>query len=137
MFTLGIISWMYDRSIEDIIERVDLLFSRKKPELAEANKLALQAGYNYADTVEVFTARFSVSKAILPPGNYRRITGNEAAALGFLAASELSGRSLFYASYPITPASDILHELSKLRHFGVKTFQAEDEIGAIRRVPLR
>ena len=131
MFTLGIISWMYDRSIEDIIERVDLLFSRKKPELAEANKLALQAVYNYADTVEVFTARFSVSKAILPPGNYRRITGNEAAALGFLAASELSGRSLFYASYPITPASDILHELSKLRHFGVKTFQAEDEIAAI------
>ena len=131
MFTLGIIAWMYDRSIEDIIERVDLLFAKKKPELAEANKLALQAGYNYADTVEVFTARFRVSKAVLPPGNYRRISGNEATALGFLAASEMSGRSLFYASYPITPASDILHELSKLRHFGVKTFQAEDEIAAI------
>ena len=84
-----------------------------------------------ADTVEVFTARFRVSKAVLPPGNYRRISGNEATALGFLAASEMSGRSLFYASYPITPASDILHELSKLRHFGVKTFQAEDEIAAI------
>ena len=91
----------------------------------------MQAGFNFADTVEVFTGRYRVSKAELPPGDYRRITGNEATALGFLAASELSGRSLFYASYPITPASDILHELSRLRHFGVRTFQAEDEIAAI------
>ncbi len=131
MFTLGIICWMYDRAIEDIIARVEKLFAGKKPELAEANKLALQAGYNYADTVEVFTTRFHVNKAILPAGDYRRITGNEATALGFLAACELSGRALFYASYPITPASDILHELSRLRHFGVKTIQAEDEIAAI------
>ncbi len=131
MFTLGIISWLYDRSLDVLVERIEKLFAKKKPELAEANKLALQAGFNFADTVEVFTGRYRVSKADLPPGDYKRITGNEATALGFLAASELSGRSLFYASYPITPASDILHELSKLRHFGVRTFQAEDEIAAI------
>lgn len=131
MFTLGMISWLYDRSLEALSERIDTLFGKKRPELAEANKLALQAGFNYADTVEVFTGRYRVSKANLPPGKYRRITGNEASALGFLAAAELSGRPLFYASYPITPASDILHELSKLRHFGVKTFQAEDEIAAM------
>ncbi len=131
MFTLGIISWLYDRSLDALVERIDTLFAKKKPELAEANKLALQAGYNFADTVEVFTGRYRISKAEMPPGEYKRITGNEATALGFLAASELSGRPLFYASYPITPASDILHELSKLRHFGVKTFQAEDEIAAI------
>ena len=131
MFTLGIISWLYDRSLDALVERIEQLFATKKPELAEANKLALQAGFNFADTVEVFTGRYRVSKADLPAGDYKRITGNEATALGFLAASELSGRSLFYASYPITPASDILHELSRLRHFGVKTFQAEDEIAAI------
>ncbi len=131
MFTLGIISWLYDRSLDALVERIDQLFATKKPELAEANKLALQAGYNFSDTVEVFTGRYRISKAEMPPGNYKRITGNEATALGFLAASELSGRSLFYASYPITPATDILHELSRLRHFGVRTFQAEDEIAAI------
>ncbi len=131
MFTLGIISWLYDRSLDALVERIEYLFASKKPELAEANKLALQAGYNFADTVEVFTGRYLISKADMPPGDYKRITGNEATALGFLAASELSGRSLFYASYPITPATDILHELSRLRHFGVKTFQAEDEIAAI------
>ncbi|MBT7950345.1 MAG: 2-oxoacid:acceptor oxidoreductase subunit alpha [Gammaproteobacteria bacterium] len=131
MFTLGIISWLYDRSLDALVQRIEQLFATKKPELAEANKLALQAGFNFADTVEVFTSRYRVSKADLPVGDYKRITGNEATALGFLAASELSGRPLFYASYPITPASDILHELSRLRHFGVKTFQAEDEIAAI------
>jgi 2-oxoglutarate ferredoxin oxidoreductase subunit alpha len=131
MFTLGIISWLYDRSLKALVERIEQLFAVKKPELAEANKLALQAGFNFADTVEVFAGRYRVSKADLPTGDYKRITGNEATALGFLAASELSGRSLFYASYPITPATDILHELSRLRHFGVKTFQAEDEIAAI------
>ncbi len=131
MFTLGIISWFYDRSLDVLVERIEKLFAAKKPELAESNKLALQAGFNFADTVEVFTGRYRVSKADLPAGDYKRITGNEATALGFLAASELSGRPLFYASYPITPASDILHELSRLRHFGVRTFQAEDEIAAI------
>jgi 2-oxoglutarate ferredoxin oxidoreductase subunit alpha len=130
MFTLGIVSWIYDRSLDAVLERIDALFS-KRPEIAEANKQALTAGYNYADTVEVFTGKYRVAKAPLAPGKYRRITGNEATALGFLAAAELSGRPLFYASYPITPASDILHELSKLRHFGVRTCQAEDEIAAI------
>jgi len=131
MFTLGIICWLFDRSLDPLNRRIDRIFTGKKAALAGANKLALQAGYNFADTVEVFTARYCVGKVQLPPGEYRRITGNEATALGFLAASELSGRPLFYASYPITPASDILHELSRLRHFGVKTVQAEDEISAI------
>jgi len=131
MFALGVISWLYDRPLELMNQRLDKIFSKKKAELATANKLALQAGYNYADTVEVFTGRYQVSKIKLPPGEYKRITGNEATALGFVAASELSNRPLLYASYPITPASDILHELSKLRHFGIKTVQAEDEIAAI------
>ena len=131
MFTLGIICWLYDRSPDAISTRIDQLFAKKRPQLAEANRLALQAGYNYADTVEVFTGRYRISRATLPPGKYRRITGNEATALGFVAAAELSGRPLVYASYPITPASDILHELSRLRHFGIKTVQAEDEIAAI------
>ena len=131
MFTLGLVCWMYDRPLEVIKRRIEKIFTGKKALLAEANKLALQAGFNFADTVEVFTARYSVSKMKLPPGEYRRITGNEATALGFLAATELCGRPLLYASYPITPASDILHELSKLRHFGVRTVQAEDEISAI------
>jgi len=131
MFTLGLICWLYDRQLDLLNKRIDKVFTGKKSDLAAANKLALQAGYNFADTVEVFTARYCVSKIKLPPGDYRRITGNEATALGFLAASELSGRPLLYASYPITPASDILHELSKLRHFGVRTVQAEDEISAI------
>jgi 2-oxoglutarate ferredoxin oxidoreductase subunit alpha len=131
MFTLGIISWIYDRSLDVVLERIEKMFAAKKPELGAANKLALEAGYNFADTVEIFTGQYRVNKANLPPGDYRRITGNEATALGFLAAAELSGRPLFYSSYPITPASDILHELSRLRHFGVKTFQAEDEIAAI------
>ena len=131
MFTLGIVSWLYDRTIEAIIVFIDKRYGNSRPEMAAANKLALQAGYNYAETVEMFTGKFHVSAANLPSGTYRRITGNEATAMGVLAASELSGRPLFYASYPITPASDILHELSKLRHFGVRTVQAEDEIAAM------
>jgi len=131
MFTLGVVSWLYDRSLAQLNERIDELLAGKRPEMAEANKLALQAGYNYADTVEVFMGQYRVKKADLPPGKYRRITGNEATALGFLAAAERAGRPLVYASYPITPASDILHELSKLRHFGVRTMQAEDEIAAV------
>jgi len=131
MFTLGIVSWLYDRSIEPINQYIDGRYGAKRPQMAQANKLALQAGYNYADTVEMFTGKYRISTAKLPAGTYRRITGNEASALGFLTAAELSGRPLFYASYPITPASDILHELSHLRHFGVRTFQAEDEIAAM------
>lgn len=131
MFTLGLVCWMYDRPLDLVNRRIDKIFTGKKALLAEANKLALQAGFNFADTLEVFTSRYSVSKIKLAPGEYRRITGNEATALGFVAAAELCGRPLIYASYPITPASDILHELAKLRNFGVRTVQAEDEISAI------
>ena len=131
MFTLGIICWLFDRPLDLLEKRIEKVFTGKKAALADPNKLALHAGYNFADTVEVFTSRYIVGKVTLPAGEYRRITGNEAAALGFLAVSDLSSRPLFYASYPITPASDILHALSNLRHFGVKTVQAEDEISAI------
>ena len=131
MFTLGIVCWMYDRSLEQLTNRLDKLMGNKKPQVVEANKLAIQAGYNMADTMEIFMSRYRVRKAKLTPGKYRRISGNEAAALGFLAAQECSGRPLIYASYPITPASDILHELSKIRQFGVRTVQAEDEIAAM------
>jgi 2-oxoglutarate ferredoxin oxidoreductase subunit alpha len=131
MFTLGIVCWLYDRSLQELMNRVDVAMRGKNPQLAEANRLALQAGYNLADTMEIFMSRYRVGKADLPAGKYRRVSGNEALALGFLAAQESSGRPLVYASYPITPASDILHELSKLRHFGVRTVQAEDEIAAM------
>ena len=140
MFTLGIVAWIYDRPTEGVLEQIDTMFESKQrdapdPEkydvLIKANKLALRAGYNYADTIELFASKFTVGKASLPAGTYRRLTGNVATALGFLAASINSGRPLLYASYPITPASDILHELSKFRHFGVRTVQAEDEIAAI------
>ncbi len=131
MFTLGIVCWMYDRSLKQLTDSIDNLMGNKKPEMAAANKLAIQAGYNMADTLEIFMSRFQVKKANLPPGKYRRISGNEAAALGFLAAQERSGRPLVYASYPITPASEILHELSKVQQFGVRTVQAEDEIAAM------
>jgi len=140
MFTLGMVAWMFEHTVETVLAQIDRLADRKKhrPEMlekyqqeAQANKLALQAGYNYADTVEAFVSRFVVGKAKLRPGTYRRVNGNEATALGCLAASTSSGRPLFCASYPITPASEILHELSRLRHFGVRTVQAEDEIAAI------
>ncbi|MCC7412643.1 MAG: 2-oxoacid:acceptor oxidoreductase subunit alpha [Gammaproteobacteria bacterium] len=131
MFTLGMVCWLYDRALERLNDRIEALYAKKRPQMAEANKLALLAGYNYADTVEVFMNQYRVRKAVLAPGKYRRITGNEASALGFLAAAELTGLPLLYASYPITPASDILHELSRLRHFGVRTVQAEDEIAAM------
>ncbi len=130
MFTLGVVCWLYERDTQDIKRLIDRTFSRR-PQMAEANKLALEAGYSYADTVEMFSARYRVHKARLTPGTYRRVTGNEATALGFVAATELSGLPLLYASYPITPATDILHELSRLKHFGIRTFQAEDEIAAM------
>ncbi|HMM77101.1 MAG TPA: 2-oxoacid:acceptor oxidoreductase subunit alpha [Gammaproteobacteria bacterium] len=131
MFTLGVVCWLYERGTEDVKRLIDRTFGRRRAQMAEANKLALDAGYNYADTVEMFSARYRVHKAKLAPGTYRRVTGNEATALGFVAAAELSGLPLLYASYPITPASDILHELSRLKHFGIRTFQAEDEIAAM------
>ncbi|HJP39774.1 MAG TPA: 2-oxoacid:acceptor oxidoreductase subunit alpha [Gammaproteobacteria bacterium] len=140
MFTVGLIAWIYDRPIDGLLRQVDMLFDKKKrrtttPEkyeiFTEANRLALRAGYNYADTIEMFISKCRVGKANLPAGTYRRVTGNEATALGFLAASTISGLELLYASYPITPASEILHELSKFRHLGVRTVQAEDEIAAV------
>jgi 2-oxoglutarate ferredoxin oxidoreductase subunit alpha len=131
MFTLGVVCWLYDRDTGVIESLIDRKYAQSSPAVAEANKMALRAGYAYADTVRLSAHRYHVGKASLPPGRYRRITGNSAAALGFVAASELSGRPLVFASYPITPASDILHELAKLRHYGVKAGQCEDEIAAM------
>ncbi|MBW3620411.1 MAG: 2-oxoacid:acceptor oxidoreductase subunit alpha [Actinobacteria bacterium] len=130
MFALGLISWMFSRPITPTVEWLEAKFA-KRPELAEANVAALKAGYNYGETTEAFTYTYEVPPARLAPGRYRNITGNQAIAYGLVAAASKAGLSLFYGSYPITPASDILHELSKLKHFGVRTFQAEDEIAAM------
>jgi 2-oxoglutarate ferredoxin oxidoreductase subunit alpha len=129
-FALGIMFWLYERTMEPTIRWIDQKF-KARPVIAEANKRALKAGYAFGETTEIFHNRYLVAPAHLAPGTYRNITGNEATALGFLSASKLSGRELFYGSYPITPASDILHQLSGYKSFGVKTFQAEDEIAAI------
>ena len=129
-YALGLMYWLFDRPLQPTLEWIDEKFA-KMPEVGRANKLAVQAAYNYADTTEIFTSHYRVGKAKIKPGKYRNIMGNEATALGFVAASQLSGLPLFYGSYPITPASDILHELSRHKNFGVKTFQAEDEIAAI------
>jgi 2-oxoglutarate/2-oxoacid ferredoxin oxidoreductase subunit alpha len=129
-FALGLMFWLYERSMEPTLAWIDQKFGAR-PILAEANRLALKAGYAYGDTTEMFHTTYRVPKAKLPPGTYRNITGNEATALGFLVAANLAGRDLFYGSYPITPASDILHQLSAYKSFGVRSFQAEDEIAAI------
>jgi 2-oxoglutarate ferredoxin oxidoreductase subunit alpha len=129
-FALGVLYWLYDRPMDNTLNWIHTKFA-KSPELAKANEIALKTGYNFADTTEVFTTHYTVKKAQIAPGKYRKITGNEATAIGFVAASQISGRPLFYGSYPITPASDILHELSRHKTFGVKTFQAEDEIAAV------
>ncbi len=129
-FALGIMFWLYERSMDPTLSWIDAKFSAR-PIVAEANKRALRAGYAFGETTEMFHTHYRVQPAKLPPGTYRNITGNEATALGFLAASKLADRQLFYGSYPITPASDILHQLSTYKAFGVKTFQAEDEIAAI------
>jgi 2-oxoglutarate/2-oxoacid ferredoxin oxidoreductase subunit alpha len=130
-FALGIMFWLYERSMEPTLRWVDDRFGAK-PVSAEANKRALKAGYAFGETTEIFHHQhYRVKPAKLPPGTYRNITGNEAAALGFVTASRLAGRDLFYGSYPITPASEILHQLSTYKNFGVRTFQAEDEIAAI------
>ena len=129
-FALGLMYWLYDRPLDQTVEWIHDKF-HAKPAIAEGNEAALRAGYNYGDTAELFHIHYRVRKAELPPGKYRKITGNEATALGFVAAAELTGRPLFYGSYPITPASEILHELARHKNFGVKTFQAEDEIAAV------
>jgi len=130
MFILGFLYWMYGRNMDNTIQFLKEKFG-KKPEIFESNVKALQAGYNYGDTTETFTTTYKVERAKMEPGVYRSIMGNQALAYGLIAASQKSGLPIFLGSYPITPASDILHELSRHKAFGVRTFQAEDEIAGI------
>ena len=129
-FALGVLFYMYDRPLDTTEGWLKKKF-KGKDAIIEANTRALNAGYNYGDTTELFMTRFKVEKANLPSGTYRNMNGNLATSLGLLAASEKSGLNLFYGGYPITPASDILHTLATWKHFGVQTFQAEDEIAGI------
>ncbi len=129
-FSLGLTFWIYDRPLDKTLSFIDNKFS-KNPNLAEANKAALQAGYNVGHNTEAFQTRYRIRPAQLRPGVYRKITGNEAVALGLVTAAQKAGKPLFYGSYPITPASDILHTLATLKNFDVRTFQAEDEIAAM------
>jgi 2-oxoglutarate ferredoxin oxidoreductase subunit alpha len=122
--------WLFERSMEPTVAWIESKFSAR-PLILEANLRALKAGYAFGETTEIFHNSFRVKPARLAPGTYRNVNGNEAAALGFVAAAKLARRDLVYASYPITPASEILHQLSTYKHFGVRTFQAEDEIAAI------
>ena len=130
MFVLGFIYWMYNRTLDTTIAFLKDKFGKKET-ILQSNIKVLQAGYNYGDTTETFTTRYKIEKAKLPAGLYRNIMGNASLAMGLVAASEKSGLKLFLGSYPITPATDILQDLSKYKAFGVKTFQAEDEIAAI------
>jgi len=129
-FALGMCYWLFTRPLEATERWLDEKF-KAKPALAEANKLALKAGFAYCDATQAFQVRYDVPAAKLAPGKYRNLSGNSALALGFVAAAQKAGLALFQGSYPITPASDILHELSTYKHFGVVTFQAEDEIAAV------
>ncbi len=130
MFVLGFLYWMYNRKLDSTIQFLTEKFG-KKPDILESNIRVLKAGFNYGDTTETVTTTYTVEKAKLQPGTYRSIMGNQALAYGLIAASEKSGLSIFLGTYPITPASDILHELSRHKAFGIRTFQAEDEIAAI------
>ena len=130
MFVLGFLYWMYGREMANTINFLKEKFS-KKPDILDSNIRVLQAGFNYGDTTETFHTTYTVEKARMEPGSYRSIMGNQSLSLGLIAASQQSGLPLFLGSYPITPASDILHDLSKYKNFGVRTFQAEDEIAAI------
>jgi 2-oxoglutarate/2-oxoacid ferredoxin oxidoreductase subunit alpha len=130
MFALGLVSWLYNRPPETTLKFLESKFAAK-PEIMKANVAAFRAGWNYGETTEEFSVQYEVKPAHVKAGTYRNITGNTALAYGLVAASRRSGLPLFLGSYPITPASDILHELSKLKRFGVRTFQAEDEIGGI------
>jgi 2-oxoglutarate ferredoxin oxidoreductase subunit alpha len=129
-FALGVMFWLYERSMEPTLRWIDEKFGRR-PVVAEANQRALRAGYAFGETTEIFHTRYTVPRADLPPGTYRNVTGNEAASLGLVAAAARAERPLVYCSYPITPASEILHQLSEYKNLGVRTFQAEDEIAAI------
>lgn len=130
MFVLGFLYWMYNRDMDSSIQFLTDKFG-KKPDLLNSNIKALQAGYNYGDTTETFTTRYKVEKARIEPGSYRNIMGNQALAYGLIAASQKASLPMFLGTYPITPASDILHELSRYKTFGIRTFQAEDEIAGI------
>jgi 2-oxoglutarate ferredoxin oxidoreductase subunit alpha len=130
MFALGLLSWLYNRPTDTTLTFLERKFA-KSPELARSNVTAFNAGWNFGETTEAFTVRYEVKPAVMPPGLYRNITGNTALSYGLIAASVRSGLPLFLGSYPITPASDILHELAKHKRFGVRTFQAEDEIAGI------
>src|SRR5215204_940993 len=130
MFVLGFLYWMYGRDMKNTEKFIEEKFS-KKPDILESNLKALRSGYNYGDTTETFTTQYKVEKAKIEAGSYRSIMGNQALAYGLIAASVKSGLTIFLGTYPITPASDILHELSKHKNFGIKTFQAEDEIAGV------
>jgi 2-oxoglutarate ferredoxin oxidoreductase subunit alpha len=130
MFALGLVYWLYDRPLEPTLEYIKAKFARK-PAVLSGNSQVLKAGYHFGETAELFAEHYQVPKANLVPGTYRKITGNEATAIGMIAAGELAGKQIVYCSYPITPASDILHQLSANKNFNVITFQAEDEIAAV------
>ena len=135
-FALGVLYWLYNRPLETTLHHIQDKFGKDKygkptPQLVESNSLALKAGWGYAEATELFRSQYEVPPATYAPGKYRNVMGNEALALGLVAAGKLSGLPIFYGSYPITPASDILHDLSKYKNFGVITFQAEDEIAAV------
>jgi 2-oxoglutarate ferredoxin oxidoreductase subunit alpha len=130
MFTLGLLSWMYHRPTEGTVRFLERQF-RRKPQIAAANIAAFRAGFNYGETTEAFAVSYEIKPAPMAPGKYRNISGNQALALGIVAAGQRSGLPVFLGAYPITPASDVLHELSKHKAFGVRTFQAEDEIAGI------
>ena len=130
MFALGLVSWLYDRPAEGTLDFLQTKFAGK-PEIMKANVTALQAGWNFGETTEAFSVQYEIKPAPMPSGTYKNITGNTALSYGLIAGSQLSGLPLFLGSYPITPASDILHELAKRKPFGVRTFQAEDEIAGV------
>ena len=130
-FAMGLVYWLFGRDLEPTLRFIDTKFGKKLPQVAAANEAALRAGWAYGETTEAFGESYQVEAADLVPGTYRNIMGNQALALGLVAASKVSGKEMFYGTYPITPASDILHELTRFKHFGVKTFQAEDEIAAV------
>lgn len=130
VYALGLVFWLYERPLDTTLTWIRTKFGGK-PEVALANELALRAGFNFGETAELFGVRYKVRRAVLPAGKYRNVTGNLALAMGLVAAARLAKKPLVYCSYPITPASDILHELAPLKHFDVRTFQAEDEIAAM------
>jgi 2-oxoglutarate ferredoxin oxidoreductase subunit alpha len=130
-YALGLVYWMFNRPLDHTYDWIHTKFDKKSPDIAEANRRALKAGHDYGETAEIFTETYFVPPAPVAPGRYKNLAGNEAMALGLATAAEKSGLELFLGTYPITPASDILHHLSAQKHLGIKTFQAEDEIAAI------